>query len=123
MGIVNINGIDFSSNIVVGTYSVNYTDMFNTWTDANGVSHRQIIRKKVAGSWEMGFRNMAEYNTFIQHMESSKTTGGWIPCYLFVNNLSENRSCRLYFTYDPKLDRQHGIRNYIPNFTVTLEEV
>lgn len=124
MAILNINGVDYSGNVMVGSYSVNYQDVYSTWTDANGIDHRQIIRKKVSGSFDMMFRNKTSYDSFISHMEASKTAGGWIPCYLYVTNLNQQRSCKLYMSYEPCLDRQYNnSRNYVPAFTVTIEEI
>ena len=122
MGIVNINGIDYSGNVVVGTYSINSNDIYSSWTDANAIAHRQIIRKKVLGSFEMAFRNMSEYQNFVNHIETSKTAGGWVPCYLFVNNLATDKSCKLFIKYTPLLGRQNNSRNYVPKFTVEVEE-
>lgn len=123
MAVLNLNGVDYSGNVMVGTYKVNSTDVFDTWMDANGVNHRQILRKRVSGSFTMQFRNISKYDEFVQHVEESKTVGGWIPCYLFVNNLNTSKSCKMFVDFLPDLDRQNGARNYVPAFEVNVEEI
>ena len=51
---VVVGGIDISNYIVVGSYSVNASNQYESWKDGNGVEHRVIIRSKVTGSFEIG---------------------------------------------------------------------
>lgn len=122
MAILNINGTNYSQNVVVGSYNVNSTDEFNSWKDANGIEHRQIIRQKVSGKFQVGFRNPSEYADFVETINSGKTKGGWIPCDLFVNNLNHSKSCKLYISMSPSMTR-YGTRNMMSNFEVSVTEM
>lgn len=122
MAIVNIAGVDFSGNVKVGTYKVNSEDVYSGWTDANGIEHRHITRQRVSGTFEMQFRNMAQFKEFTEHIESNTTKDGYVPCHIFVNNLAKRKSCNMYISYKPSLTRQCNSRDYVDLFSVEVSE-
>lgn len=123
MAILNLGGVDYSGNIVVGSYNVNSTDVYSSWTDANCVEHRHIQRQRVTGSFDMEFRTMAQYEAFVDHLKEQRNQQGWIPCYLFVNNLKIAKSCKMFVQFKSFLDRKNNYTvNYIPKFTVEVSE-
>jgi len=121
MTILNINGTDFSGNVEVGSYKVNTNDVFSSWTDANGANHRQITRQQISGSFKMGFRSMEDYSEFINKAFTTRDSEGWVPCYLYVNNLNTSKSCKMYISFTPELGK-NGTRNFVKMFDVTVQE-
>jgi hypothetical protein len=122
MKLLNINGIDYTERIITGSYSVIDTDVYSEWIDANTINHRHVVRSKAAGSFDMEFRNMKEYDDFVNHVEASKKIGGYVPCYLYINNKNKSKSCNLYISFAPSLDRVWGYKDHVPAFTVDVEE-
>lgn len=123
MIILKINGTDYGTNVIVGSYKVNSQDIYSSWTDANGTDHRHVIRQKISGSFDMQFPTMGTYNAFVSHVNSSKDVAGWVPCQLYVNNISQTKSCKMFMSFSPNMTRIHNnTMNYVAEFTVEVEE-
>ena len=45
-----INGVDYTPDIVDGSYKIDSDDVYESWTDGNMVEHRIIVTSKVTGS-------------------------------------------------------------------------
>lgn len=125
MTILNINGIDYSSNVIVGTYKVNDIDVYESWTDGWGQEHRRILRQRASGSFNMQFRSPDEYASFCQHIKNSKTDSGYVPCYLAINNLGINsmKSAQMYFNFEPTRSRLGDYRHDMGVISVEVSEV
>lgn len=80
--------VDFTNNIIVGTYDVNYDDVNEDWEDANYVTHRIVPRSKITGSLELQFSSQYEYNNFIRlwQLNSRVNGNGYTQLRLQVNN-------------------------------------
>lgn len=124
MAILIINGVDYSGNVIVGSYDVNSQNIYSDiWQDANARNHKPVVRQQISGTFDMQFPTMAKYNAFVGHIENSKNNEGWVQCTVFVNNLGISKSCDMFIDFKSKLTRIHNnTLNYIPEFTVELEE-
>lgn len=83
--------VDFTSNIVMSTYDVNYEDVTEDWEDADYVTHRIIPRTRIKGSLEMYFFSKYEYNNFIRLLQINRKVNnelgnGYVQLKLQVNN-------------------------------------
>ena len=125
MTILNINGTDYSSNVLVGTYKVNNRDVYESWTDGWGREHRRIIRQRVVGGWSMQFKSPDEYDAFARHIRDSKTGAGYVPCYLAINNegINEMKSAQLYITFEPSRGRLSDYRHDMGIIEVEVSEI
>lgn len=118
--VVKIANHDFSHDIVVGSYSANKSDVFESWTDANGVTHRVVVRSKVSASFNLYLRNdsrVAEFQTALL----SKLSGGYYICQLQMNDSNEVYTGNFYLSYQTVRDTI-GARDGLKEFTLTLEE-
>lgn len=120
--LININGIDYTSNVVIDSYAVNASKVYSEWTDANGTAHRQMIREKVTGEFKLAFANDVDYSQFIDHIKSNEALTGYIPTYLFVNNRNEYRSCNLFFDFETSAIKAGSGDKYIIPFKVKITE-
>ena len=121
--VFKIGDNDYSSKVLVDTYNVNRIDIYTEWEDANGTIHRDIYRKKIQGEFDMLISNMTEYAAFIANLSSRKQNGGYVPCYVCVNNENmENVYAELFIDYTPiKTMNNNYTKGYL-SFTVRVEE-
>lgn len=80
-----IGEIDYTSHIVAPTYSVDLKPLYDEWVDANRITHREVVRKRIEGKFTMKFYNISEYNEFLENLHDSETLGGYVICSLYAN--------------------------------------
>lgn len=124
MATIIINGIDFGSHVIAGTYSVQNDDIYASWTDGNGRNHRQLKRKKMQGSFDMIFRTMDEYESFMAAIKASQeeNLNSYVSATLTDNLSNEDVESNYYFDYTPIRNRDADWRDYFEKFTVNVEE-
>ena len=117
-----IGANDYSAKVLMDTYSVNQIDIYTSWEDANGRTHRDVYRKKLQGEVDMMISNITEYQAFIQDIQANKKNGGYVPCKVAVNNLnSENVQADLFIDYTPIRTMNNNYTKGYLSFTVTVE--
>ena len=114
---------DYSAKVLMDTYSVNQIDIYTSWEDANGRTHRDVYRKKLSGEFEMMISNASEYQAFVQDVQSHMQNGGYVTCKVAVNNLNtENVQADLFIDYTPIRTMNNNYTKGYLSFTVTIEE-
>lgn len=81
-----IGSTDLTDYVDIQNYDINREDEYESWTDANGYEHREVIRKRVSGSIALGFKTAASFASFNALMTSARQTGGYYAVTLYVNN-------------------------------------
>lgn len=76
-------GKDYTRNIVVPSYQVERLPVYVTWTDANHITHRDIVRYQFKGSMKLRFRCPDAAQAWLQHLAAATTEGGYAPCALY----------------------------------------
>lgn len=117
-----INNVDFSGNIIAGTYEVNDTDIFVSWKDGNYTQHRKRVSSKVSGSLKMFFRTVEEYNDFLNALNSTKRDNMTHLITLMVNNSNRIKSCDMFIDYSLIRNIDGGWHDYFEAFELKLEE-
>ena len=118
-----IGANDYSAKVVMDTYDVNQIDVFTQWEDANGMTHRNVYRKRVQGTFDMLISNIGEYQAFITDVQNHRQNGGFVRCKIAVNNLNqENVQKDLFIDYAPIRTRNSNYTKGYMTFTVTIEE-
>ena len=112
----------FTDNVVGGSYAINSKDVFTSWTDANGITHREVIRQQVTGSFNLAFQTMDEYNDFVSYIQRSFEDDNYLQCEMTVNNTGEDKEFNAYITFTPSRDIGVGWRDVIYQITVKVEE-
>jgi len=94
---------DLTPFVDINNFQINQEDVVQEWTDGNWSIHRGFIRTRIQGTVRLGFRNTADYNTFLTNMESLKTTtGNYYGSYSvtsFVNNVGSANVEKSYTAY------------------------
>lgn len=86
MILFSINNKDFTHCIKAGTYQVQKNDVYNDWQDGFGMTHHDVYRKRIEGSFDMYFVDESEYLEFLRLIEN-KEAGGYLSVSLYLNNL------------------------------------
>lgn len=121
--VFKVGNNDYSDKVVMDTYNVNRIDIYTSWEDANGRTHRDVYRKKIQGEFEMLISNVSEYRDFITDVHNNTTNGGYVPCKVFINNYDQDDvSADLFIDYTPIKTMQNNYTKGFLKFTVTIEE-
>ena len=121
--VFKIGDHDYSGKVLMDTYNVNRIDVYTTWEDANGTTHRDIYRQKIQGQFDIMISKLSEYQAFINDIHEQVTNGGFIPCKVAVNNYDdENVDANLFVEYSPVRSMNNNYTKGYLSFTVTVEE-
>lgn len=123
MELFMIGDNDYTQYITVPSYKVNYAPVYNTWTDANYITHRDTLRYKVSGSFKMLFNTEEELNQFLDDIYNNEdASGGYIPIKVYVNNLSNQQDIDAYISFTLANDKPYyGVKEH-EGFEVKVEE-
>jgi hypothetical protein len=121
--VFKIGNNDYSDKVLMDTYNVNRIDVYTEWEDANGTTHRDIYRHKVQGEFDMQISKLSDYQAFVADVARNKRNGGYVPCYVCINNENmENAFAQLFIDYTPiKTMNNNYTKGYL-SFTVRVEE-
>lgn len=94
--------VDFTNNVSLPSYDVNYEDTNEDWEDANYFTHRVRVRSKIDGKLELLFSDLSRYNQFIYLLKRSKECNGngtaYVELKLQVNDSLDEYSSTSYET-------------------------
>lgn len=120
--LVKIANTDITKYILSSTYDVNEENVIKEWTDANYVTHRNVIRQKVLGSFDLKFNKEEEYSAFCALIRERCTAEYLLPVTLYVVNKNEERDTQVFFEYQPKLVKNLSSGKSYKEFTFEVEE-
>ena len=103
--LVRIGTTDITKHIIAESYDVNEEDVYNEWTDANKVKHRDTIRQKIVGTFTLKFNTDKEYAYFVNLIKTSRTAARLLPMTVYVVNADENREVKMIYSFKPKVAR------------------
>ena len=116
-----VNGVDLTTHIVAPTYIMNELNVYEEWTDANKVNHRDVIRTRVTGSFDVYIDNETDFNTFVNMIEN-KSGGDYITATVYINNKDTTDTRNFFITCElPNIVPMFG-RQPIDPISVELEE-
>lgn len=105
--------LDLTNHITVPSYKVNLQDVYEEWTDNNKTTHRDIVAKKVQGSFSVHFETLEEYLTFIATLKESKKQNGSYDCSVYCQNMLEAYNIEMFIDYDPPNVMPYvGVKDY-----------
>lgn len=121
--LASINGTDITQYVLSESYKINQKNEYNEWTDANRVNHRDIIRTRVEGEFELQFKIGDEipYNNFVALIKDN-TVSGVLPITVFVNNVNETKEINVFYEYLPVMVKNVRSNKYYKSFKLSLEE-
>lgn len=96
---LTINSTSFSSFLNEKSYDVNSAPLYESWTDANGIQHRNIYRQKISGTFTLEFWNATDYASLITALGGA--TDGYCAVSCHINNLGTDTTCNLFISMKP----------------------
>lgn len=120
-----IGDLDFSKHITVPSYKVNTNRKYYEWIDANGESHRQLIRREIKGQFTMIFDTIVSLDEFLDTVESNvDENGGFNTVDIYVNDLHRTvNGVKVYLDYPDLTNEKPLFGVKIPNgFTVKITQ-
>lgn len=81
-----IGTTDLTDYADIQNFNINKQDVFQEWTDGNWIDHRDIVRTRIAGSFQLGFKDSADWSAFLALLTSQKDEAGYYPVTTYVNN-------------------------------------
>lgn len=121
--VFKIGDKDYTNNVIMDTYDVNQIDIFTSWEDANGITHRDVYRRKIKGQFDMQISKLSEYQGFINDIQTYSNSGNFLSCVLAVNNLNtENVAADCFIEYTPIRTMNNDYTKGYLSFTVKIEE-
>lgn len=117
-----IYGKDFTERIERATYNVNRSDVYKEWTDANGTVHRDVTRTRIKGSFTIGFHKKTELKDFIAYMRQGKTSGGYYPVMLYLNNEDELVGANVFLDLTANVQRDVKNDRFFAVYSVEVAE-
>ena len=119
----SINGTDITQYILSESYNINQKNEYNEWTDANRVNHRDIIRTRISGEFELQFKigDETPYNNFVTLLKDN-TASGVLPIAVFVNNINESKTINVFYEYLPVMAKNVRSNKTYKSFKLSLEE-
>ncbi len=113
---------DYSNRVIAGSYDVNNDPVFESWFDSNKVEHKNRIRDRIVGSFDMFFRSMTEYDAFVSLVKTSKLADESVFCTVAVNNDTSPYTGYFFIKFAPKRDIAGDWSDYMQRFTVEITE-
>lgn len=92
---------DYTRDIRVPGYTINRQASYTSWTDGNGLQHRDVARYQVGGSITLCFHTKTDYLDFIHTIRDAMQTDGFVTCQLYCNNTDEVRTVQAYVDLSP----------------------
>ena len=87
---------DLSRYADIQNFDVNQEEVFQEWTDGNWTDHREVVRTRISGTINLGFKTATDWNAFISLLNSNRTAAGYFPITVWVNNLGTSESINAF---------------------------
>lgn len=116
-----VNNHDYTSRVLSRTYKVNEADVYETWTDANGLTHRVVYRSRISGQFDMLFLDRNAYETFLDDLDAVKTDG-YHAVDLYLNNKLQEVSANVFISMEPYMEAQYDSVPAFGKFTVKVTQ-
>lgn len=120
--VFKINGIDFSNNILIGSYEVNKQASYVSWQNANYRTIRIKTAEKVTGSFDIFFKSAGEYQVFKNAVDESEKDDTTHLITLSVNNTNKNETIEGYIDFSLTRDIDGSMNDFYLTFKVEIEE-
>lgn len=117
-----IGNTSYANRIIAGTYAINSKDIYESFTDASSTAHRRLKRRKITGKVDMFFKDIAEFNIFLDVINRNKDENLAVDMTVSVNNLAEDKEIKAFLDFEPVRDRDAMWNDYMMKYTLNIEE-
>lgn len=122
MILASINGTDISNYIQESTYEINQRDVYKGWMDANYNIHREKIRTRVVGSFDLVFLTETDYTAFLTLLNTNTDASGMLTITLYVTNINASASYNVFFEFENNVNREISANYFYKRCTMDIEE-
>lgn len=121
-----VNETDFTQFIEVPSYRVNEEDISDDWEDGNRVTHKNIVRTKIKGSFTLKFTNIEDFDNFFAVINANKVATGMhsgaVLASVYINDKDVVKSAYIFVKADPANTKPLFASPSYDGFEVTIEE-
>lgn len=109
--------------VVVDSYKMDASQMFESFTDGNMVEHRIITAEKINGQFEVVLYNKNGYDLahFIA-LWNEAVTNGYVNITAYVTNMGKMETINAYYTMTTKKHEKLADGTYIDVLEIKVEE-
>ena len=93
---LQIGAVDITEHINIQDYEMIKEDMYNDWTDANGVEHRSFYRTRITGEATAGFASGADFSSLMSLLASAKNSEGYYSVTAYIQNTGTTETFSAY---------------------------
>lgn len=86
MTLIQIGSTDLTAYADIQNFNINREDVYESWTDGNWIDHREIVRTRIRGTFQLGFKASAAWESFLALMSSEQDAAGFFPVTVYVQN-------------------------------------
>lgn len=115
--------LDLTNNIVVPSYAVNNTLIYDEWQDANLNKHKYIRRTKITGSFTLLFTNVDDYVNFKNFYKDCIQNTTRIDAQLWVENEHQLKDAVIYMDFELKDDMPLMGFAELDGIEINIEEI
>ena len=123
MNLFTVASTNYTNNIVMDTYAVQKVDEYETWKDANLVSHKYAGRTRIKGSFSMRFMKKSDYDAFVAALALAKQPGGYYLATLYCVNTNTTEIANMLISFAPTLSQKSNLVQDVLEFNVDVEEL
>lgn len=117
-----IGANDYSNRVIAGSYNVNKKDVFKSWNDINGTEHRDKIRERISGSFDMYFPNIEEYDQFNAVLEEAKQSDLSYKIAICENTSNQLVIIDAFLSFQLTRNRDGSWNDLYERFKVNIQE-
>ena len=81
-----IGTTDLTEYADIQNHNINKEDVYQDWTDGNWIAHRDIVRTRISGSFQLGFKDSTAWTSFLTLLSTQKNAAGYYQVTVYVNN-------------------------------------
>ena len=124
MQLLVIAGHDLTQHIKVPSWNVNCDDVYEEWTDANYVKHREVTRTRVSGSFTLLYDDNNQLDQFFDIIQAQKAldTSKAVKMTVYMNNLCTTKEIDAFVKFTAANERPYFGREKVSGFSVSIEE-
>ena len=122
--IFKLDTTDWSWCVVADSYNVNYENVYNEWIDGGQVKHRDVIRRRLVGTFQMHFPTESDLQDFIFNLNMIEEENHTYLVYLKNNNndIEYLTSTYVFLDFKPVRRRSPSGEDAFDTFEVSIEE-
>lgn len=87
-----LGSTDLSPDADVQNWKVNQVDVWQEWTDGNWIQHRDVVRQRIQGTFQLGFQTSASWDAFTALLAAARNAAGYYTVKVYVNNTASSET-------------------------------